>query len=47
MEKVWQVDFDRLPLQDTEGHPLWELVVYDPQTQMVCQRWCPQPNGSL
>ncbi|NJR56916.1 MAG: DUF1092 family protein [Acaryochloris sp. CRU_2_0] len=46
MGKVWQVDFDRRPLQDTEGYPLWELVVYDPQTQMACQRWCPEPDVS-
>jgi hypothetical protein len=46
MGKVWQVDFDRRPLQDTEGHPLWELVVYDPQTQMACQQWCPEPDVS-
>ncbi|WP_299414450.1 Tab2/Atab2 family RNA-binding protein, partial [Acaryochloris sp. IP29b_bin.148] len=29
---IWQVDFDRRPLKNTEDYPLWELTVYDPQT---------------
>ncbi|UJB68082.1 Tab2/Atab2 family RNA-binding protein [Acaryochloris sp. 'Moss Beach'] len=43
---IWQVDFDRRPLKNTEDYPLWELTVYDPQTQMACHRLCPEPNVS-
>ena len=43
---IWQVDFDRRPLKNTEDYPLWELTVYDPQTQMACHRLCPEPNAS-
>lgn len=43
---IWQVDFDRRPLKNTEDHPLWELTVYDPQTQMACHRFCPEPYVS-
>lgn len=43
---IWQVDFDRRPLKNTEDSPLWELTVYDPQTQMACHRLCPESNVS-
>lgn len=43
---IWQVDFDRRPLKNTEDYPLWELTVYDPQTQMACHRFCPEPQVS-
>lgn len=43
---IWQVDFDRRPLKNTEDYPLWELTVYDPQTQMACHRLCPEPKVS-
>ena len=43
---VWQVDFDRRPLKNTEDYPLWELTIYDPQTQMACHRFCSEPEVS-
>ena len=46
MVTVWQVDFDRRPLKNTEDYPLWELTIYDPQTQMACHRLCPEPQVS-
>jgi RNA-binding protein Tab2/Atab2 len=40
--KSWQVDLYRRPLQDQSGHPLWELILCDPQQSFTTHVFCPQ-----
>lgn len=40
--KIWQVDFYRRPLQDEANHPLWELVICEPDGHLVAAIFCPQ-----
>ncbi|MEA5597344.1 Tab2/Atab2 family RNA-binding protein [Rivularia sp. UHCC 0363] len=46
--KIWQVDFYRRPLQDAEGHPVWELVACEPDDSpaFAAQAYCPQSEVS-
>jgi len=39
---IWQADFYRRPLQDDQGHPLWELLVCDSSRRFEFSAFCPQ-----
>jgi hypothetical protein len=40
--QIWQMDFYRRPLQDTEGRVLWELMVCDAEATVQHIATCPQ-----
>jgi hypothetical protein len=40
--KIWQVDFYRRPLQDEANQPLWELVICEPNGDLIAAIFCPQ-----
>ncbi len=42
----WQLDFYRRPLQDADGHPLWELLICDADRSFTYGEFCPQPEVS-
>lgn len=41
---LWQVDFYQRPLQDQQGHRLWELLICSPDGEFRHQSLCPQPE---
>lgn len=41
---VWQVDFYRRPLQDANGHTLWELLICDATRHFTYNGLCPQQS---
>lgn len=46
MTSSWQLDFYRRPLQDTDGNPLWELLICDAQMAFTYGELCPQREVS-
>lgn len=46
MHPSWQLDFYRRPLQDSQGKPLWELLICDPQMEFSYGEFCPQGEAS-
>jgi len=45
MRSSWQLDFYRRPLQDSQGKPLWELLICDPQMDFSYGEFCPQAEA--
>lgn len=43
---VWEVDFYRRPLQDEQGHSLWELLICSPDRSLQFSAFCPQPEAN-
>lgn len=43
---VWEVDFYRRPLNNQQGHPLWELLVCDATRSLEFSEFCPQPEAN-
>lgn len=43
---VWEVDFYRRPIQDQQGHPLWELLICSPDRSLQFNAFCPQPEAN-
>jgi RNA-binding protein Tab2/Atab2 len=41
---VWQVDFYRRPMQDTNGQTLWELLICDATRHFTYNGLCPQAS---
>ncbi|MGL6282464.1 MAG: Tab2/Atab2 family RNA-binding protein [Microcoleaceae cyanobacterium] len=41
--QIWQIDFFRRPLVNTEGQPLWELFVCHYHQNWEYVAYCPQP----
>ena len=46
MRSPWQLDFYRRPLQDSEGKPLWELLICDKAMEFTYGEFCPQGEAS-
>jgi len=46
MHSSWQLDFYRRPLQDANGHPLWELLICTPDMSFSYGECCPQSEAS-
>lgn len=44
--KVWQADFYRRPLKNTDGKPLWELLVCDSMGSFRYHALCPQSQAN-
>ncbi len=42
----WQLDFYRRPLKDSQGSPLWELLVCDETLSFTYGEFCPQSEAS-
>lgn len=45
MSPVWQLDFYRRPLTDSEGQPLWELLLCTVGLEFSYGETCPQPSA--
>lgn len=43
---IWQVDFYRRPLQDAQGHALWELLICDEALNFKFSAFCAQPEAN-
>jgi hypothetical protein len=43
---IWQIDFSRRPLQDSQNHILWELVICDLSRSIQFTAICPQPQAT-
>lgn len=43
---IWEADFYRRPLQDEQGHPLWELLLCDRTRTWEFSALCPQPDAN-
>ena len=43
---IWEADFYRRPLQDEQGHPLWELLLCDRTRNWEFSALCPQPEAN-
>jgi hypothetical protein len=43
---IWEADFYRRPLQDEQGHPLWELLLCDRTRTWEFSALCPQPEAN-
>ncbi|MBW4491337.1 MAG: Tab2/Atab2 family RNA-binding protein [Trichocoleus desertorum ATA4-8-CV12] len=43
---IWEADFYRRPLQDEQGHPLWELLLCDRTRNWEFSALCPQPDAN-
>jgi hypothetical protein len=46
MNRPWQLDFYRRPLQDPDGNPLWELLLCDPAMTFSYGETCPQGSAN-
>ena len=46
MHSSWQLDFYRRPLQDSDGKPLWELLICDEAMEFTYGEFCPQAEAS-
>jgi hypothetical protein len=44
--KIWQADFYKTSLQDTQGQRLWQLLICDPEKGVVWDRQCSQSGGN-
>ena len=44
---LWQIDFSHRPLQDAQGHPLWELVIVAPSSGFQFSSTCTQPQATV
>lgn len=42
----WQLDFYRRPLKDSQGSPLWELLICDETLSFTYGEFCPQRQAS-
>lgn len=47
MSNIWQADFYRRPLIDTDEQALWELLICDPGLSFRFIAFCPQPQVSV
>jgi hypothetical protein len=45
MSFSWQLDFYRRPLQDSQGKPLWELLICDEPMNFSYGEFCPQSGA--
>ena len=44
--KIWQADFYKHLLKDEEGKPIWELLICDPQGNLIYEATCPQSQAN-
>ena len=39
---IWQVDFYKCPLKNSQGEDLWQLLICEPQQGLIYENQCPQ-----
>jgi len=44
--QVWQVDFDRRPVLEPSGTPLWELCIVDRDHDFATNTWCIESDAN-
>ncbi len=44
---TWQADFYKIPFQNRENDPQWQLLLCDAQGKIICQAICEQKEANL